>query len=122
MQRSVSGTVSLAALIRKRFVGVCTHSLDCLIYADFVILGTVYNKALLMLQETLRQEAEAGQYSEHLLRSLACITATASFSGMFKAAELHCDAMIRVLTMRGDGDIMKGLQITAPWTSKAVQW
>ncbi|KAF2030170.1 hypothetical protein EK21DRAFT_66221 [Setomelanomma holmii] len=81
-----------------------------------------YNRGLQILQETLKKESEAGQYSEQLLKSLACITATASFSGMFWAAELHRDAMIRVLTMRGDGDIIKGMQGTSPWTVKAVQW
>ncbi|KAH7080365.1 hypothetical protein BKA63DRAFT_242390 [Paraphoma chrysanthemicola] len=90
--------------------------------ADTEEVRWFYNKALNMLQEQLRKDSEAGQYSETLLRALACITATASFAGMFKAAELHCDAMVRVLTMRGGGDMLKALHMVTPWTGKALQW
>ncbi|KAF2833205.1 hypothetical protein CC86DRAFT_6477 [Ophiobolus disseminans] len=81
-----------------------------------------YNKALKLMQETLKKEAEAGQYSDHLLNALSCITAAASFAGMFNTAVLHRDATIRVLRIRGDGDVLKGLQSAPAWTSKALQW
>ncbi|KAH7095801.1 hypothetical protein FB567DRAFT_40404 [Paraphoma chrysanthemicola] len=90
--------------------------------ADTEEVRWFYNKALEMLQEQLRKDSEVGQYSETLLKALACITATASFAGMFKAAELHCDAMVRVLTLRGGGDMLKSLQMVSPWTAKALQW
>jgi hypothetical protein len=81
-----------------------------------------YNRALQVMQETLKKETEAGQYSDHLLNALACITATASFSGMFNTAVLHRNATIRVLTIRGNGNVLKSLQSAPPWTSKALQW
>lgn len=37
-------------------------------------------------------------------------------------AELHRDAMIRVLRERGNGDILKGLLLAPQWTVKAMQW
>ena len=91
-------------------------------FIDTEEVNWFYSKALKMMQETLKKEAEAAEYSDHLLNALACITATASFSGMFHAAKLHRDAMIQVLTVRGDGDVLKGLQSAGQWTSKALQW
>jgi hypothetical protein len=41
---------------------------------------------------------------------------------MFSTAVLHRDAMVRVLELRGDGDLLKGLRCTHQWTSKAIQW
>ena len=41
---------------------------------------------------------------------------------MFKTAELHRDALVRVLGLRGGGDVLRGLQSTVPWTIKAIQW
>lgn len=41
---------------------------------------------------------------------------------MFKTAELHRDALIKLLSIRGDGDILKGLRSITPWSAKAVQW
>ncbi|KAL6708511.1 hypothetical protein ACN47E_002774 [Coniothyrium glycines] len=81
-----------------------------------------YNRALRVLQSTIQKEADAGIYTDHLVNCLACITATASFSGMYKTAELHRDALVRVLGIRGDGDVLKGLLSAVPWTVKAVQW
>lgn len=81
-----------------------------------------YHEALKALQETVKTESEAGEYSDHLLKGLACITATASVSGMFSTAILHRDATIRIVTERGNGDILKGLQTTSTWTAKALQW
>ncbi|KAF2856341.1 hypothetical protein T440DRAFT_105857 [Plenodomus tracheiphilus IPT5] len=81
-----------------------------------------YSQALLAIQETLKKDEVAGEYSEDVLKAIGCITAAASFSGMFKTAELHSDAMVRLLRIRGDGDILAGLRSTAPWTAKALQW
>lgn len=81
-----------------------------------------YNKALKALQDTVQKETESGVYSNDLLNSLACITATANFSGMFQAAILHRDALVRVLSIRGRGDILKGIYTTPRWTRKAIQW
>lgn len=36
-----------------------------------------YHKSLEVLQQTLKKEADAGEYSDHLLNCLACIAATA---------------------------------------------
>lgn len=81
-----------------------------------------YNRALKLMQETLNKETATGEYSDSLLNALACITAVATFSGMFRTAVMHRDALIRVLSMRGSGDVLKGLQSTRRWTSKALQW
>jgi hypothetical protein len=81
-----------------------------------------YNQALKGIQTTLQREVEVGVYSDHLLNAMGCITATASFSGMFETAALHRDATLRVLTIRGGGDILEGIKSTAPWTAKALQW
>ncbi|KAF1840827.1 uncharacterized protein K460DRAFT_294785 [Cucurbitaria berberidis CBS 394.84] len=81
-----------------------------------------YGKTLTALQDVLKKETESGEYSDHLLNCLSCITATACCSGMFQTAEVHRDALIRVLTLRGGGDIVKGIQSATPWTFKAVQW
>lgn len=36
-----------------------------------------YNKSLKMMQESLRRETESGQFSDHLINAVACITAAA---------------------------------------------
>lgn len=41
---------------------------------------------------------------------------------MFKASVLHRDALIRVLTVRGDGDLLAGWKSTSLFTRKATQW
>jgi len=41
---------------------------------------------------------------------------------MFETTELHRNAMIRILSIRGDGDILAGLRSLTPWTVKALQW
>lgn len=41
---------------------------------------------------------------------------------MFKTAEIHRDALVRVLRLRGNGDIIAGLSTAVPWTVKAIQW
>lgn len=89
---------------------------------DFVHVCLVYNKALTVIRTTLQQETESGVYSDHLLNALACIAAVATFSGMFSTAVLHRDAMVKILTLRGNGDTLKGLQDTGQWTRKALQW
>lgn len=45
-----------------------------------------------------------------------------SYAGLFKTAVLHRNALVRVLTLRGNGDVLKGLQSAPPWTIKTVQW
>jgi len=85
-------------------------------------VGWFYNQALKGIQNTLKKEAEAGVYSDHLLNAMGCITATASFSGMFETAALHRDATLRVLTLRGGGDILDGMKSLPRWTAKALQW
>ncbi|KAJ4367379.1 hypothetical protein N0V83_006961 [Neocucurbitaria cava] len=81
-----------------------------------------YNKSLRALQETLKKDVESGEYSDPLLNCLACMTATASFAGMFKTAELHRDALIKVLALRGDGDVVQGIKSATTWSVKAIQW
>lgn len=41
---------------------------------------------------------------------------------MFKIAELHRDALLRVIRLRGNGDMLRGLEKVSPWTVKAMQW
>ncbi|KAH7385649.1 hypothetical protein BKA66DRAFT_511484 [Pyrenochaeta sp. MPI-SDFR-AT-0127] len=81
-----------------------------------------YSCALKGLQAALKKAAETGVYPDYLVNCLACITATASYSGIFSTAELHRNALLRVLTLRGNGDVSKGLQSAPPWSIKAVQW
>lgn len=81
-----------------------------------------YNKALEVVQQTLKKEAESGQYSCDLLKAVTCLTATASYAGMFTTATLHRDAMIRVLKAQGGGDLLKGFRLAPAWTRKAMQW
>ncbi|KAJ8113753.1 hypothetical protein OPT61_g4187 [Boeremia exigua] len=81
-----------------------------------------YNKSLKMMQDALQKETAAGQYSDYLINAVSCITAAAVFSGMFNTAVLHRDALVRLLTCRGDGDLLKGWQSTGYFTRKASQW
>ncbi|KAF2631959.1 hypothetical protein BU25DRAFT_136553 [Macroventuria anomochaeta] len=81
-----------------------------------------YNKSLKVMQETLQRETAAGNYSDYLINAVSCITAAAVFSGMFNTAVLHRDALVRLLTLRGDGDISVGWQSTGYFTRKASQW
>lgn len=41
---------------------------------------------------------------------------------MFDTAVLHRDALLRLLTLRGDGDIQAGWRSTGYFTRKASQW
>ncbi|KAF1364685.1 hypothetical protein EJ07DRAFT_97035 [Lizonia empirigonia] len=81
-----------------------------------------YNKSLKVMQETLRRETAAGSYSDSLINAVSCITATAVFSGMFNTAVIHREALVRLLTLRGKGDILAGWQSTGYFTRKASQW
>ncbi|KAJ4986935.1 hypothetical protein SVAN01_07613 [Stagonosporopsis vannaccii] len=81
-----------------------------------------YNKSLKMMQDTLQKETAEGQYSESIIRAVSCITAAAVFSGMFKTAVLHRDALIRLLTLRGGGDLHEGWKSTSYFTRKSSQW
>jgi hypothetical protein len=107
----------------------------------------LYSKALKGMQAAVKKATEDGDYSIYLLKSLACITATAvciafgssdqtpcvgsiehglntkqSVSGMFKTAEIHRDALVKTLALRGDGDILAGLKSAGHFTTKASQW
>ncbi|KAF1923952.1 uncharacterized protein M421DRAFT_302188 [Didymella exigua CBS 183.55] len=81
-----------------------------------------YNRSLKTMQDTLQRETAAGNYTDHLINAVACITAAAVFSGMFDTAIVHRDALIRLLTLRGDGDVRVGCQSTSYFTRKASQW
>ncbi|KAF2131418.1 hypothetical protein P153DRAFT_365006 [Dothidotthia symphoricarpi CBS 119687] len=81
-----------------------------------------YLKALRLLQETLQKETELNEFSDEMLTGLACVMATANYSGMFSTAALHRDAMLRMLTLRGGGDIIKGFLSVNPWGKKCMQW
>jgi hypothetical protein len=83
---------------------------------------SVYNNALRELQTALNKEMETRVYTDDLVLSLGVIAAVACFTGMFDTAVLHRNALIRVLSMRGDGDILTGLQTTSPWSQKTIQW
>jgi hypothetical protein len=82
----------------------------------------VHGNALKELQNTLNEEIESGVFSEDLLLALGIIAAIACFTGMFDTAVIHCDALIKVLEIRGKGDVLQGLYATGQWTRKALQW
>ncbi|KAH6614992.1 hypothetical protein C7974DRAFT_57103 [Boeremia exigua] len=81
-----------------------------------------YNKSLKSMQETIQRETAEGNYSDHLINAVACITAAAVFGGMFTTSITHRDALVRLLTCRGDGDLLVGLQSTSRFTRKASRW
>jgi hypothetical protein len=83
---------------------------------------TVYSMALKALQFRIRKETESGLFSDELLIALSCLTAVASFSGNFSIAAMHQSATIRVLELRGNGDVINGLRDTHRWIIKAIQW
>jgi hypothetical protein len=85
-------------------------------------LPTVYNNALRQLQATLNKEIASGVFSDHLLLSLGIIAAIACFAGMFDTATMHRNALIKILGMRGDGNVLEGVYTTSQWTRKAIQW
>jgi hypothetical protein len=87
-----------------------------------LILQTVYNNALRELQSALNEEIATGVFSEQLLLSLGIIASIACFTGMFDTATMHHNALIRILGMRGDGDVLQGISTTSQWTRKAIQW
>ncbi|OAK98909.1 hypothetical protein IQ06DRAFT_224788 [Phaeosphaeriaceae sp. SRC1lsM3a] len=78
--------------------------------------------ALKELQARLNREVASGIYTEHLLLALSSITAISTFAGTFDAAIFHRDAMIRILAIRGNGDLLSGLQSLSPWAAKTLQW
>lgn len=41
---------------------------------------------------------------------------------MFNAAVMHRDALVRLITFRGEGDLLQGWQSTGYFTRKASQW
>ncbi|RYF39707.1 MAG: hypothetical protein EOO38_22895, partial [Cytophagaceae bacterium] len=61
-------------------------------------------------------------HTDYLVMALSVIASIACFTGMFDTAIVHRDALIRVLSNRGNGDILKGLQTTSIWATKTVQW
>ncbi|KAF2992939.1 hypothetical protein E8E13_000372 [Curvularia kusanoi] len=81
-----------------------------------------YNKSLQMLQKTIDKEVAAGNFSDHLIRAVSCITAAAVFSGLFNAAVKHRDALVHLFTLRGDGNLLAGWQSTSYFTRKSSQW
>jgi hypothetical protein len=83
---------------------------------------SVCENALKELQARLNKEVASGVYTEHLILALSSITAISTFAGTFDAAISHRDAMIRILGLRGNGDILRGLQSLSPWTAKTAQW
>ena len=50
------------------------------------------------------------------------LNAEKNISGMFKTAEMHRDALVKTLALRGGGDILTGLKSTGHFTTKASQW
>lgn len=102
-----------ATVVIRDGMGICINTEEVLYF---------YHAALKAIQETLEKDGITGEYSEDILKAIACITAAASFAGMFKTTELHRDALIRPLYIRGKGDVLAGLQSTTPWTLKALQW
>ncbi|KAF1915245.1 hypothetical protein BDU57DRAFT_518123 [Ampelomyces quisqualis] len=81
-----------------------------------------YNIALKELQLQLNKEMETGVHTDYLLMGLSIIAAIASFTGLFDTAIVHRDALVRILSNRGNGDVLKGLQTAGQWTIKTVQW
>ncbi|KAF2739966.1 hypothetical protein EJ04DRAFT_572689 [Polyplosphaeria fusca] len=62
------------------------------------------------------------QYTDSFFCALACFTACSNFAGQWKPAELHRDAMVRALELKGDGSAMKGLMSCNSFTRKATVW
>jgi hypothetical protein len=87
-----------------------------------MIYNLVYHYSLKELQTALNKESETGTYSDHLMLSLSVITSIAVFIGMFSTSVLHRTALIRVLSMRGNGDILAGLHSTNYWTRETIKW
>lgn len=79
-----------------------------------------YRLALQAMQEELNRKVE--QYSDGFLVALACFSACANFTGQYEASIMHRDALIKAVTLRGDGDLKKGLQSCKPWTQRAMVW
>ncbi|KAF2637071.1 hypothetical protein P280DRAFT_138060 [Massarina eburnea CBS 473.64] len=63
-----------------------------------------------------------GEYSDTFICALACFTACANFAGMFEAAEIHCDAMMKAISVKGKGDLVAGFVQYRPFTQKGIQW
>jgi hypothetical protein len=74
------------------------------------------------LQTALNKESETGVFSDHMMLSLSVIAAIAVFIGMFDTAVMHRNALIRVISIRGDGDILAGLHSTSYWPRETIKW
>jgi hypothetical protein len=57
-----------------------------------------------------------------MLLSLGVITGIAVFIGMFNTSIMHRAALIRVLSLRGNGDILAGLHSTSYWPRETIKW
>ncbi|KAF1996873.1 hypothetical protein P154DRAFT_305058 [Amniculicola lignicola CBS 123094] len=79
-----------------------------------------YRQALLAVREA--SEGNMGNYSDNFMCSLAAFSACANYSGQYKAAELHRDFMVKSVTLKGDGDLMRGFLKYKPYTKKSLIW
>jgi hypothetical protein len=111
-----------APSLQKKCIGVSRLCYLHKTVTNSASMFIVYNKALKALQFRIQKETESGNFSDDLLVALSCLTAVASFSGNFSIAAMHRDASIRILELRGKGDVLNGLQGTHPWIIKAIQW
>ncbi|CAI6239592.1 unnamed protein product [Periconia digitata] len=79
-----------------------------------------YRLSLEAIQKALNN-TDAG-FGDPLICALGCFTACAVFGGMFEAAQMHCDALCKTITLRGKGDMAKGFLACNSFTRKASQW
>ncbi|KAH7108765.1 hypothetical protein B0J11DRAFT_545700 [Dendryphion nanum] len=78
----------------------------------------------LLAVKTIQEESKevVDRYSDSFLSSLACFSACSNFIGNYTAAIAHRDAMIRVITLKGSGNLKKGIQSCTYWAQRAVVW
>ncbi|KAF2018983.1 hypothetical protein BU24DRAFT_405705 [Aaosphaeria arxii CBS 175.79] len=81
-----------------------------------------YYKLALQVMREETEKRKVKEFSDAFIAALGCFAACANFAGDFKAALVHRDALLKVLMAKGNGDLLKGIQSTKPWTQKGMAW
>ncbi|KAF1956266.1 hypothetical protein CC80DRAFT_72686 [Byssothecium circinans] len=79
-----------------------------------------YTLSLRTLQKIVNDNSQVE--SDAFIRALSCFTACAAFCGMFEAAEMHCNAMLKAVALKGKGNLIAGFRQYKPFTQKVMMW
>ncbi|KAF2189489.1 hypothetical protein K469DRAFT_700691 [Zopfia rhizophila CBS 207.26] len=79
-----------------------------------------YSLALRAVKEALKRRVE--EYSDSFVTALAGFAACANFAGNYEAAEIHRDAMVKAVRLKGGGNLWEGIRKFNHFTQRALTW